>query len=173
MGWVDTARDHGGKLFVDLRDRTGIVQIVIDGDMTCASEIRSEYVIAVLGKVSKRPSGMKNSDLDTGEMEVKVSRVEILSKSKAMPIQLNDNRVGEDIRLKYRYLDLRSTKMQKNLLMRHKFYQVVRHVLCEENFLEIETPILFKSTPEGLGTFWSRLIFLSTNFMLYPKALRC
>ncbi len=153
MGWVDTARDHGGKLFVDLRDRTGIVQIVIDGDVACASEIRSEYVIAVLGKVSKRPSGMKNSDLDTGEIEVKVSRVEILSKSKAMPIQLNDNRVGEDIRLKYRYLDLRSTKMQKNLLTRHKFYQVVRHALCEENFLEIETPILFKSTPEGARDF--------------------
>ena len=153
MGWVDTARDHGGKLFVDLRDRTGIVQIVIDNDVACASEIRAEYVIAILGKVSKRPSGMRNSDLDTGDIEVKVSRAEILSKSSAMPIQLNDKRVSEEIRLKYRYLDLRSTKMQKNLLMRHKFYQVVRRVLCEENFLEIETPILFKSTPEGARDF--------------------
>ncbi len=153
MGWVDTRRDHGGKLFIDLRDKTGIVQVVIDPALSGSDSIRSEYVILAKGKVSKRPEGMKNTSIKTGEIEVIATECEILSESDPMPFHLNKENVGEDIRLKYRYLDLRSTKMQRNLEMRHKFYQVVRNFLSDEGFLEIETPILFKSTPEGARDF--------------------
>ncbi len=152
MGWVDTRRDHGGLVFIDLRDRTGILQLVLDpsqNETSVAKDLRGEFVIAVSGKVRPRPEGMKNTKLPTGEIEIDVKRCEILSKAETVPFQTNDKNVGENIRLKYRYLDLRSSQMQSNLMIRHKFYQIVRRVLDQEGFLEIETPILYKSTPEG------------------------
>lgn len=152
MGWVDTRRDHGGLVFVDLRDREGIVQLVMDpnaASVSSAKDVRGEYVIAVTGEVRGRPEGMINKRIPTGEVEVSVERCEILSKSEPMPFQADDPNVSEMVRLKYRYLDLRSARMQSNLILRHKFYQVVRRVLSDQGFLEIETPILYKSTPEG------------------------
>ena len=153
FGWVNSVRDHGGRLFFDLRDKTGIVQVVLDQSMPDADKVRQEYVISIKGKVNKRPEGMKNADLKTGNIEVNVTELEIISKSDPMPFNLDDQNVSEEKRLEFRYLDLRRSSLQKNLELRHTFYQVVRKFLCEENFIEIETPVLFKSTPEGARDF--------------------
>lgn len=152
MGWVNTRRDHGSLVFVDLRDRTGLLQVVIDPKIESNStikEIRSEYVLALQGVVRARPEGMINSKLSSGEVEVEVQRCEVLNPSAVPPFQIDDENVSENLRLKYRYLDLRSLRMQKNLLVRHKVAQAVRQYLSDQGFLEIETPILYKSTPEG------------------------
>ena len=146
MGWVDSFRDHKGSFFVDLRDKSGLVQIVLDVSKhsQLAKEIREEYVIAIQGTVQERPKA--NLKIPTGNLEVHVLHLEILSQAEPLPFQKSSN---EDTRLKYRYIHLRDPKIQKNLMLRHKFYQVVRKSLCTEGFLEIETPILYKSTPEG------------------------
>jgi len=152
MGWVDTRRDHGGLVFVDLRDRTGLCQIVLNpnAEMTKVSkDFRSEYVVAIEGLVRARPEGMKNTKLATGEIEVEALRCEILSEAQTPPFQNSDENVGEVTRLKYRYLDLRHPRLQKNLMIRHQVCKVVRDTLSSMKFLEIETPILYKSTPEG------------------------
>lgn len=152
MGWVQTRRDHGGLIFIDLRDRTGIVQIVLNPKepaMMAAKDIRNEFVIAAKGKVKKRPDGMINTKIKTGEIEIPCSECEVLSKAKTPPFEISDTDVSENLRLKYRYLDLRSQTLQNNLIIRHKFCQTVRNSLSELGFLEIETPILYKSTPEG------------------------
>ncbi len=152
MGWVDSRRDHGGLVFVDLRDREGIVQVVLDPQaaaMTVAKDIRGEYVIAVDGVVRARPEGMANTKLKTGEIEVVGSTCSILSKANPLPFHLNDESVSEAVRLKYRYLDLRSENLQRFIRMRHDVVKRVRDVLCQEGFFEVETPILYKSTPEG------------------------
>lgn len=152
MGWVDTRRDHGSLVFIDLRDREGLVQIVIDPKKETnsqAKDLRQEFVVAVEGKVNLRPEGMKNAKLKTGDIEIEVTRCEILNESAVPPFQISDENVGETLRLKYRYLDLRSQKIQKNLILRHKVMQSVRNHFTENNFLEVETPILYKSTPEG------------------------
>lgn len=152
MGWIDTRRDHGGLVFVDLRDRTGIVQVVMDPSnetTQAAKDIRGEYVVAIKGEVRSRPDGMINKKLATGEIEVVAEKLEILSRAETIPFQINDKNVTETTRLKYRYIDLRNANMQRNLMVRHQFYQVVRQTLCDQNFLEIETPILYRSTPEG------------------------
>lgn len=152
MGWVDTRRDHGGLVFVDLRDRDGLVQVVLDpnqASMAAAKEVRNEFVIAVQGVVRKRPAGMANMRLQTGEVEVVASRCEVLSEAKTTPFQVNDENVSELLRLKYRYLDLRSERLQRHLRMRHEITRTVREQLSNEGFLEVETPILYKSTPEG------------------------
>lgn len=152
MGWVDTRRDHGSLVFIDLRDREGLVQIVIDPKKEAnsqAKDLRQEFVVAVEGKVNLRPEGMKNAKLKTGEIEIEVTRCEILNESAVPPFQISDENVGETLRLKYRYLDLRSQKIQKNLILRHKVMQSVRNHFSENSFLEVETPILYKSTPEG------------------------
>ncbi|MCB0394611.1 MAG: aspartate--tRNA ligase, partial [Bdellovibrionales bacterium] len=132
MGWVDTRRDHGGLVFVDLRDREGFVQLVMDPNLTgnsAAKDVRNEYVIAVTGTVRARPDGMINKKISTGEVEVVVERCELLSRSESLPFQASDPNVSESVRLKYRYLDLRSERMQSNLKLRHKFCQTVRNVL--------------------------------------------
>lgn len=152
MGWVDVRRDHGGLIFVDLRDRYGITQIVLDpakDGLSEAKSLRNEFVIALKGKVNLRPEGMANKNLSTGEIEVDVQELKVLSVAEVPPIQVNDDKVSEVTRLKYRYLDLRSRKLQSNFVIRHRLNQIIRKELSALNFLEVETPILYKSTPEG------------------------
>ena len=146
MGWVDRFRDHKGAFFIDLRDKSGVVQVVLDitKHFKEVKEIKEEYVIKVKGTVEKRPN--PNPKIPTGEFEVHVVEVNILSPSEPLPFQKNSN---EETRLKYRYIDLRNPQIQKNLKVRHELYQSVRNYLCKHDFLEIETPILYKSTPEG------------------------
>ena len=146
MGWVDRFRDHKGAFFIDLRDKSGIVQVVLDITKHSKEfkEIKTEYVLQIKGDVKKRQN--PNPKIPTGEFEVHVSDINILSSSESLPLQKNAN---EEKRLEYRYIDLRNPQIQKNLITRHKLYQSVRNYLCEQEFLEIETPILYKSTPEG------------------------
>ena len=152
MGWVDSRRDHGGLVFLDIRDRTGTVQIVLDPqneEMKTSKDARSEYVVALKGKARLRPEGSKNTKIASGEIEVEVSHFKILSEAKPLPLSFHDENVSEMTRLKYRYLDLRSVRLQKHLVARHEVCQMVRNILSEEKFIEVETPILYKSTPEG------------------------
>jgi aspartyl-tRNA synthetase len=155
MGWVHRRRDHGGVIFVDLRDREGLIQIVFNPDVNFdthreAHRIRSEFVLAVKGRVHQRPEGMENSDMKTGEIEVMIDELEILNESNTPPFFLNEEAdISENIRLKYRYLDLRRPDMQKNLIFRSKVAGETRAYFQNEGFVEIETPFLTKSTPEG------------------------
>ncbi len=154
-GWVQTRRDHGGLIFIDLRDRDGIVQLVLNpahnaGAHQAAGDVRSEFYVAVRGKVVRRAEGTVNAELPTGEIEVLVSAFETLSVSAPVPFQIADgDATAEEIRLKYRYLDLRRPEMQRNLRRRHQALQAVRSHLDQNGFIDVETPILFKSTPEG------------------------
>lgn len=159
MGWAHRRRDHGGVIFVDLRDREGLLQVVFDPDMgedlfNKAETIRNEFVLAVVGKVRKRPEGTINPNLATGEVEVKADDFRILSTAKTPPFYITDDvEVDETIRLKYRYLDLRRPVMQQGLIMRHKTVKAIRDFCSDRGFLEIETPILIKSSPEGARDF--------------------
>jgi len=152
-GWVETRRDHGGVIFVDLRDRQGIVQVVGDPDyaqaFATAEGLRSEYVIKVSGRVRARPEGTINDSLPTGRVEVLASEIEILNASDALPFQLDEDDVNEAVRLRHRYLDLRRPSMQRSFRMRHDVVRFIRDFLNEQDFCDIETPILTKSTPEG------------------------
>jgi aspartyl-tRNA synthetase len=153
-GWVDRRRDHGGVIFIDLRDRDGIVQIVFDPDgeenFALADKVRSEYVLKVTGKVRARDGATVNKNMSTGEIEVYGTELEILSVSETPPFPLNEHStVGEDVRLKFRYLDLRRQEMQNNLRFRSKVTSAIRNYLDEHEFLDIETPILTRATPEG------------------------
>ncbi len=160
-GWLHRRRDLGGIIFIDLRDRTGLVQVRFNpgGDLPedryqAAHHLRSEYCLAIRGDVQKRPDGTENDKLDTGQVEVVVREFEVLSESKPLPFQVDEyDHTGEDIRLRYRFLDLRREEMQRNMLMRHKAYKATRDFLCGEGFLEFETPILTKATPEGARDF--------------------
>lgn len=152
MGWADNRRDHGGLIFIDLRDRSGVVQLTVnpsDAGNAMAKDIRGDFVIAIQGTVQKRPQGMENKNLPTGGVEIICTRCEVLSEAKTLPFQPGDEKVSETLRLKYRYLDLRSTRLQAHLIKRHQIVLAVRNALSEKGFLEIETPILYKSTPEG------------------------
>jgi aspartyl-tRNA synthetase len=152
MGWVDVRRDHGSLVFIDLRDREGIIQVVLDpskAETACAKDLRGEYVVAIEGIVRARPEGMINKKIKTGEVEVEALRAEVLNAAATPPFGINDANVNEMLRLKYRYLDLRSPRLQKHLITRHKVAQHVRRFLSDNHFLEVETPILYKSTPEG------------------------
>ena len=155
MGWVQKNRNKGGLVFIDVRDRSGIIQVVCEEGKTDAAliekaaKLRSEYVVAVVGKVEKR-SGAVNKNLATGEIEIIPEELRVLSESETPPFQIEENsKTKEEIRLKYRYLDLRRPDMQRNLMMRSKVATLTRQFLAEEGFMEIETPILIKSTPEG------------------------
>jgi aspartyl-tRNA synthetase len=154
-GWVDRRRDLGGLIFVHLRDREGIVQVVFNPERfaaahECAEGMRSEFVVAVRGEVCQRPAGMVNTDLPTGEVEVVAQEAMILNEAKTPVFAIEDSTdVAEDVRLTYRYLDLRRAPLQHNLRLRHRFYQVTRRYLDAQGFLEVETPVLTKSTPEG------------------------
>ncbi|MDA8160255.1 MAG: aspartate--tRNA ligase [Desulfobacteraceae bacterium] len=155
MGWVLRRRDHGGVIFIDLRDRWGVTQVVFNPEHNPAThakahDLRSEWVLAVRGTVSLRPAGMANDNLRTGAIEVMVSDLRILNTSPTPPFPLDEeSEVSENLRLKYRYLDLRRPSISRNLVMRHLASQAVRSYLNEHDFLEIETPVLTKSTPEG------------------------
>ncbi len=150
-GWVNSRRNHGGIIFIDLRDRYGLTQIVLDPiKIPEADKLRREWCIQVFGNVRSRPKGMENKTLITGGVEVEVKSLEIISESEVPPFEIDDRtEINEELRLKYRYLDLRRPIMQQHLLIRHKVAQVTREYLSSENFLEIETPLLVKPTPEG------------------------
>jgi aspartyl-tRNA synthetase len=154
-GWVHRRRDHGGLTFLDLRDRFGLVQVVSDPEKAAPAHqalepVRNEWVLQITGTVRKRPEGMANPDMATGEIEVAVTELKVLNPAKTPPFSINkEEEVEENARLKYRYLDLRRERMQANLILRHKVIKFIRDYLDKAGFLEIETPILFKTTPEG------------------------
>lgn len=150
-GWVNRVRDHGGLYFFDLRDRSGKAQIMVPSDLKEQPKLRSEFVVCVEGVVQKRPSGMENSKIKGGDIEIHATSIQVLAEAETPPFSIEDSatEVGENTRLKYRYLDLRRAEVQKNLFTRHKMMQSVRRHLTDMGFIEVETPILYKSTPEG------------------------
>jgi len=188
-GWADTIRQHGKLNFIDLRDRYGKTQIVYIGKLN----VKSEYVICVHGTVNERKKGTENKDLETGEIEVFADNLEVISKSKVLPIEINDQKItGEEVRMKYRFLDLRRPAMQKNLMFRNKVIQVIREYYSNNEFIEIETPLLVKPTPEGArdyivpsrvnpGTFYAlpqspqlyKQILMISGFDRYFQIARC
>ncbi|MEA2407030.1 MAG: aspartyl-tRNA synthetase, partial [Thermoleophilaceae bacterium] len=165
-GWVHRRRDHGGLIFIDLRDRTGLLQLVFRPEEareahTGAGDLRAEDVITVAGELVRRDEGAINPDLPTGEVELVAAELEQLADSKTPPFQIDeDDPVGEELRLRYRYLDLRKPAMRDTMVLRHDVVKTIRDYLSERDFLEIETPILTRSTPEGARDFLvpSRLI---------------
>ncbi len=154
-GWVDRRRDHGQLIFIDLRDRSGVIQVVFNPETSktaheIASQLRSEFVVQISGAVSARPGGTENPKMPTGDVEVVVENAVILNTSKTPPFYINEDiDVNENVRLKYRYLDLRRDRMKANIMMRHEVVRYMREFLYAKDFLDIETPILMKSTPEG------------------------
>jgi len=152
-GWVNRRRDHGGVIFIDLRDREGIAQVVFDPALAqafaIADSVRNEYVIRVFGRVRPRPEGTVNPDLPTGAVEVLGQHIEVLNQARTPPFQLDEENVQDDIRLRYRYIDLRRPVMQRNLRLRAQVCRIMREFLNTEGFIEIETPMLTKATPEG------------------------
>jgi aspartyl-tRNA synthetase len=152
-GWVHRRRDHGGVIFIDLRDREGLVQVVYDPDLpevfATAERVRSEYVLRVRGRVRRRPDGTENADLPTGEIEVLGGELEVLNRSDTPPIQLDDEDVSEELRLRFRYIDLRRPAMQQRLRLRHAVTRALRRFLDDRGFVDVETPMLTKATPEG------------------------
>jgi aspartyl-tRNA synthetase len=156
-GWVHRRRDHGGVIFIDLRDREGLVQIVCDPDRAAtfaiAEKLRHEFVIAATGRVRPRPEGTINTTLVSGEIEILAHEIELLNQSLTPPFQLDDDNISESVRLEHRVLDLRRPAMQKNLMLRHKATMSARRYLDSNGFVDIETPILYKSTPEGAREF--------------------
>lgn len=173
MGWVNTRRDHGSLIFIDLRDREGILQVVLDpnkAETATSKEFRGEFVVAIEGVVRQRPDGMKNSKIKTGEIEIEAVRCEVLNQAATTPFQVDDENVNEVLRLKYRYLDLRSPRLQNHLMIRHKVAQLVRQFLTKENFIEVETPILFKSTPEGARDYLVPSRVNPGNFYALPQS---
>jgi aspartyl-tRNA synthetase len=150
-GWVHARRDHGKLVFIDLRDRSGLAQVVFGPEIKEAGNLRSEYVIRVRGEVKKRPPEMVNEKLPTGNFEVKAGRLEIINAAAALPISVDTDgyEINEEMRLRYRYLDLRRERLKENLIARHKITKFIRDFLSDRGFIEVETPILSKSTPEG------------------------
>jgi len=154
-GWVDRRRDHGGLIFIDLRDREGVAQVVFNPETSrscheIANEMRNEYVVSINGEVALRPSGTENYNLPTGEIEVIAQNTAILNPSRTPPFYINEDiEVEESLRLKYRYLDLRRERMRNNLILRHRVVKFFRDYLSDKGFIEVETPVLIKSTPEG------------------------
>ncbi len=156
-GWVHRRRDHGGVVFLDLRDRYGLVQITINPNLSeetlnVVADIRFEWVLQITGTVQKRPQGMENRNMATGEIEIIASEINVLNPAKTLPFMVNNgdtNEADEATRLKYRYLDLRRERMKDNIILRHRVVKFMRDYLDQQGFIEIETPILFKATPEG------------------------
>ncbi len=176
-GWVHRRRDHGGVIFVDLRDRTGLCQVVLSPETLAAEvfeqahQLRDEYVLAIRGTVRNRPEGTVNPNLPTGEIEINTTSFEILNTCQPLPFRLDEySNVNEDARLKYRFLDLRRPEMQRNFVMRHKMYQVVRNYLSESGYLEFTTPILTKSTPEGARDFLVPSRMHAGSFYALPQS---
>ncbi|VAV82877.1 Aspartyl-tRNA synthetase @ Aspartyl-tRNA(Asn) synthetase [hydrothermal vent metagenome] len=182
MGWVQRRRDHGGLIFIDLRDREGIVQLVFNPDSepvagdgqdvhALAHTLRSEFVLAVKGVVSKRPEETENPSLGTGMVEIKVSQLKVLSSANALPFQIDDDTdAGEDVRLRHRFLDLRRPLLQRNMMLRHKVSMAARNYLSDNGFLDIETPMLTKSTPEGARDFLVPSRMNAGHFYALPQS---
>lgn len=161
-GWVDTIRSHGKLIFIDLRDRSGLIQVVVNSDIKCSGEnredfqvqyIRKEWVIEIIGVVRERPEKMVNPKIETGKVEVEARDIVVLSEAKPLPFEPDNPEVGEELRMKYRYLDLRSRRMQENLRLRYQVIRFIRDFLDKKGFIEVETPLLTKSTPEGARDF--------------------
>ncbi len=175
-GWVHGRRDLGGLIFIDLRDRYGKTQVVFapqfnEATYEAAKVLRSEFVLSVTGVVAPRPAGQENTDMPTGAIEVDIRELSILNKAETPPFAIEEeSEAGEDLRLKYRYLDLRRPDMQRNLLLRHKGYQAVRAYYDRNNFVEVETPILMKSTPEGARDFLVPSRFHPGKFYALPQS---
>jgi aspartyl-tRNA synthetase len=154
-GWVNARRDHGGLIFLDLRDRWGITQVVSNPEISPASHeavshVRNEFVVQAEGVVRRRLEGKENPRLDTGDIEVEIKSLQVLNSARVPPFLINEDQpVDENIRLKYRYLDLRRERMRRNLALRHDTIRFIRRYLEDHAFMEVETPILFKTTPEG------------------------
>ena len=173
-GWVQRRRDHGGVIFVDLRDRTGRVQIVLDPDrpeqFQVAESLRNEYVLSIAGRVRLRPEGTENPDMPTGEVEVLGHEIEVLNPSEPLPFQLEEDDITEAVRLRYRYLDLRSSRMQGNLRLRHRAVSALRSYLEERDFVDLETPILTRSTPEGARDYLVPSRVYQGSFFALPQS---
>jgi aspartyl-tRNA synthetase len=175
-GWVYRRRDHGGLIFIDLRDRSGIVQVVFSPEVSqraheLAHELRSEFVITVRGEIRKRPAGTENPNIPTGYLELAASEVRVLSKSEPLPFQIDEAmEAAESLRLKYRFLDLRRPELQQNIILRHRVSKTIRDYLDREGFLEIETPMLTKSTPEGARDFLVPSRLNPGNFYALPQS---
>ncbi len=174
-GWIHRRRDHGGLIFVDLRDGYGYTQIVFDPDnkepYNIGNTCRSEFVVEIKGTVRKRPNGQTNTDIDTGEIEVLVTKAVILNTSKTPPFEIDqDKEVGEDLRLKYRYLDLRRQRMHNNIERRYKMIKFIRDFMDKKDFLEIETPIMIKGTPEGSREYIVPSRLYPGNFYVLPQS---
>ena len=196
-GWIDSVRDHGGVIFIDLRDETGITQVVVEPEnkefFSMAERCRSEFVLSVDGKIRRRPDGTINKQIPTGEVELLVSSFEILSESDPLPFQLDDySSAGEEVRLKYRFLDLRRSEMQNNIRARSKVSSSIREFMDKEGFLDIETPMMTKATPEGArdflvpsrisrGSFYAlpqspqlfKQLLMASGFEKYYQIVRC
>ena len=193
FGWVNTVRDHGGLTFIDLRDYDSFIQLVIDDNVSEIEKIRSEFYISISGIYKKREPGLENKKQEFGNYEIQVTNLYIVNKSKTLPFQIEDNiETDESIRLKYRYLDLRRNEMKQNILARSKVFKSIRNVMNEMNVLEIDTPTLIKSTPEGAkdflvpsrknpGTFYAlpqspqmyKQLFMVSGFPNYYQIAKC
>ncbi len=175
-GWVHTRRDHGKIVFIDLRDRSGVLQVVFTPDNKAvydlAQKLRSEFVVKIIGQVNKRPEKMINEKITTGTVEMLATGLEILNEAKTPPFEIdNPNKeIGEDIRLKYRYLDLRRERMKNNMIMRHRVIKFIRDYFDSQEFLEIETPILTKGTPEGAREFIVPARLWPGKFYVLPQS---
>lgn len=175
-GWVNRRRDQGGLIFIDLRDRWGITQILVDQATApeahaVAEEARNEYVLMAKGVVRQRPEGSENPELETGAIEVVISEMQLLNASKTPPFYINkDEKIDETVRMQYRYLDLRRPKMQNNIVTRHRVIKFIRDYLDNANFVEIETPILFKTTPEGARDFLVPSRLMPGKFYALPQS---
>jgi len=176
QGWVQRRRDHGGLIFIDLRDRVGLVQTVIDPRQApdvfkVAESVRTEYVLEVTGTVSRRPDGTENPNLATGQVEVKIERLEVLNTSNTPPFPIEDGiTTDEMVRLKYRYLDLRRPEMQRRMFLRHRVVKMIRDFMDEHGFIEVETPILIKSTPEGARDYLVPARLYPGHFYALPQS---
>jgi len=177
-GWVNTIRDHGGVIFIDLRDRYGLTQVIFDPNDSksawdIAQNVRSEYVIQVEGQVESRPPDMANPKLFTGDIEIRCDQINVFNQSKTPPFPLDEDqaaKVTEDLRLSFRFLDIRRKRMQENLRLRHRMTQAVRTTLDKEQFVEVETPILTKSTPEGARDYLVPNRLAPGTFYALPQA---
>lgn len=175
-GWVHRRRDHGGLIFIDLRDRYGLTQVVFDPEFNkeswkVAEDVRSEYVLKITGEVRKRIDGQSNKNIATGEIEVYINKIEVLNESKTPPFEIDiEKGVNEELRLKYRYLDLRHERMQKNMIFRYKLIKEIRDFMDNEEFVEIETPILIKGTPEGSREYLVPSRIYPGKFFVLPQS---
>lgn len=175
-GWVHRRRDHGGIIFIDLRDRYGLTQIVFDPDvdkksLEAADRVRPEYVLKISGEVKKRAEGQANKNMATGEIEVFINEIEVLNESKTPPFEIDvEKGVNEELRLQYRYLDLRHDRMRDNIIFRHELIAEIRNFMNKEGFVDIETPILIKGTPEGSREYLVPSRLYPGKFFVLPQS---